>query len=137
MYYQNESMKNKMQAEKSETAYNLKLEEFHKAEGLNEDFQKLEEKERQLLELSERIPIFKEKEKQLEHANRAGTIEVYENQANEWREDEKEKQQKLIDAEKKQAEAVKRLEEEQKRYEIEDNKKAYREELGRTIRPLP
>ncbi len=133
MYYQNESTKNKMQAEKSETAYHLKLEEFHKAEGVNEDFQKLEEKERQLLELSERLPTFKEKEKQLEHANRAGTIEVYEHQANEWRRDEKEKQQKLIDAEKKQAEAVKRLEEEQKRYDIEDNKKAYREELGRTL----
>ena len=33
----------------------------------------------------------------------------------------------------KQAEAVKRLEKEQKRYEIEENKKAEREEIGRTV----
>ena len=59
-----------------------------------------------------------------------GTIEVYENQVNDWREDEKEKKQKLLDAEEKQVEAVKGLEKEQKGYEIEDNKKAYREELG-------
>ena len=58
-------MKNKKQAEKSETAYNQKLEEFHKAEGLNEDFQKLEEKERQLLELSERSLLLRKKKNSL------------------------------------------------------------------------
>jgi exonuclease SbcC len=133
VFYQNEIVKNKEQEEVAGTAYNQKLEAFHKVEELNERFKNFEEKERKLNDLSEQIPIFKEKEKQFENADRASRIEPYEKQVNEMRDDLRKTAQKLAEAEGKQNEAIKQLESAQKVYEIEESKKTEREKVGRTL----
>jgi exonuclease SbcC len=132
-FYQNEIEKNQQQAKEAESVYNQKLEVYHKAEDLNEKFKNLEDKEEQLNESTGQIPIFEAKEKQLENAERASKIESYEKQVNEWRQDEKDKQQKLVNAEGVQQRAGKQLEKAQQDYEAEENKKAEREEAGRKL----
>jgi DNA repair protein SbcC/Rad50 len=133
IFYQNEIVKNKEQVEVAGTAYNLKLGEFHKAEALNAEFQKLDDKEGNLGILSEQVPIFKDKEKQLENAERASKIEAYEKQVNEWRLDEREKKQRLIATQGEQKEAVTELLNAQKVYEGEEGKKGERAEVDRTL----
>ncbi|MCQ6279659.1 AAA family ATPase [Bacillus sp. EB600] len=132
-YYQDEMEKNQKQAKEAEGVYNQKLEAFHKAEQLNEQFKKLEDKEETLNELTGQVPIFAEKEKQLERAERASKIESYEKQVIEWRQDEKEKKQKLVMAEGEQERAGKQLAKAQGDYKTEENKKADREELVRKL----
>lgn len=132
-FYQNEIFKNKKQEETDGISYNKKLEEFHKAEALNEQFKNLEDKEKSLQSFIDQAPVFKEKEKQLENAERASQIESYEIQVNEWRADEKGKKLKLADAEKALLAAEQLLEQAQKNYQLEENKKAEREEVGRQL----
>ncbi len=132
-YYQDEMEKKQKQANEAEGVYNQKLEVFHKAEQLNEQFKKLEDKEETLKELTGQVPIFAEKETQLERAERASKIESNEKQVIEWRQDEKEKKQKLVIAEGEQERAGKQVEKAQEDYKTEENKKADREELVRKL----
>lgn len=133
IFYQNEIVKNKKVEVAAGTAYNLKLKEFHQAEVLNKDFDNLEEKEGNLRKRNEQLPLYKAKEIQLENAERASRIEVYEKQVNENREDKKKKSQELAKAEAVQREASKLLGIALNAYEIEESKKADREEVGREL----
>jgi DNA repair protein SbcC/Rad50 len=132
-FYQNEIVKNKKKEEDAGTAFNLKLKELHQAELLNKEFEKLEEKEGELYEKTELVPLYKEKEKQLKNADRASRIEAYEKQVNEWRKDEEEKKEKLAESVEEQKETAKQLEKAQNSYEMEAEKKAVREEIGREL----
>lgn len=133
LFYQNEIVKHNQLAEASGKAYNQKLEEFHKAEALNERFGKLEQKQDDLQKLAAQVPVFKEREARLEKAFRASQLEAYEQQVNEWREDEKTKQRKLLLADQQQETALKQLKKAQTAYTIEENKKTDREELVRML----
>lgn len=133
LYYQDEIGRNKQNEETSGTAYNKKLEEFHKAEQVNEEFKKLEDKQKSLEELTAQLPLFKEKEVQLENGERASKIEPYEKQVNEWREDEKTKKQRLDFAVVEQTNADTILEKVQSIYELEASKKEEREEIARQL----
>ena len=133
IFYQEEIVKNKNQAEIKEAAYNVKLEEFHKAEELNKRFHTLEEKENDFHKLNDQVPLYKEKEIQLEKADRANKMEAYEKQLMEWRLDEKEKQQKLAEAEGKEKAAVEQLKKAKKEYLIEESKKDEREDNVRAL----
>lgn len=132
-YYQQKIENNKSQAEIANIVHHQKLEEYHKAKALNERFMELEDKMKKHQHLSEQAPIFKEKEKQLENAERASHIELYEAQVNEWREDEKVKNQEKIVANAAHDEAEKQLSRAQKEYVIEENKKVEREEISRNL----
>jgi exonuclease SbcC len=133
LYFQDEIGRNKENEESCGAAYNKKLEEFHKAEQVNEEFKKLEDKQKNLEELIAQLPLYKEKEVQLENAERASKIEPYEKQVNEWREDEKSKKQRLNFAVAEQKDAVNTLEKVQRNYEIEESKKEEREEIARQL----
>ena len=132
-FYQIEMMENKKRSEQAETVYNQKLEYYHQAKALNERFQDLEGKEAKLQEWSLQTPIFMEKEKQYEKAERASKIVAYEIQVNEWRADEKLKQQALHDAEVAVKQAKQKLEEARNLYETEEKRKGEREEITRTV----
>jgi len=132
-FYQDEIKKQQQQSSASEVAYNQKHEEYSKAEVLNEQFQKLEDKEKDLGKLLAQVPVYSEKEKQLENAERASKLEPYEKQVNEWREDEKKKQQQLKKAETAQEAARKQLELAQTTYDREEGKKAEREKMVREL----
>ena len=132
-YFQDEIGRNKQNEEISGAAYNKKLEEFHKAEQVNEDFKKLEDKQKNLEELILLSPRYKEKEVQLENAERASKIEPYEKQVEEWREDEKLKKQRLDFAENEQKNSVATLEKVQRIFDIEESKKEEREEMARQL----
>src|SRR5699024_7365499 len=110
VYYQAEIMKTKQLEEVETTAYNKKLEEYHKAEVLQEQFQVVEDKGKNLQILSGQAPLFQEKEIKLENAERASKIASHETQVNEWRFDEKAKKQKLEEADRIYQESVKQLE---------------------------
>lgn len=132
-FYTNEIVKNKKQAEDADQAYNRKLSEYHQAKALNDRFQELEEKEKRLTVLNGQVPIFTDKEQQLENAEKASGIEVYENQVNEWRQDVKVKTQAFATVEVALKVAGEQLAKAKKEYEKEENKKLEREELARNL----
>lgn len=133
LYYGYAILENKKMTEAAEATYNKKLEEFHKAESLNAQFIKLEEKEKQLAELSQQEPEFKNKEKQLEKSERASRIESVELQVNEWRDDVKEKQTRVKIAENEYTSAIEVLEKALEHYKQEENKKDEREEINKNL----
>jgi DNA repair protein SbcC/Rad50 len=132
-FYQSEILKNLKESEIMEEAYNKKFEEYHQVKALNERFQELENKETKLLEYTEQIPVFKEKEKQLENAERASKIEAYEKQVNEKRQEEREKKQALINAEIAKNKSVELREKAQTLYEVEEKKKEEREAVSNQL----
>lgn len=133
LYYEKVIVENKKQEESANHAYNKKLEEFHKAESLNAEFLKLEEKEKQLQQLANQESVVKEKERKLENGERASKIQAFENQANEWRYDEKEKQQRAARTKDQLKQSVEVLQKAQMNYEQEENKKSEREEISKAL----
>ncbi|MEL3956668.1 SMC family ATPase [Caldifermentibacillus hisashii] len=133
VYYEKSIEANKQNEKLAEAAYHKKLEEYHKAEGINEEFKNLEEKENHLKEERAKEPIFKEKKVQLENAERAGKIESYENQVNEWRKDEKEKSARFQLIEKSYHRTVQTLQTAEASYKEQESKKAEREEIRKKL----
>lgn len=130
VYYEETSVKNKEKETEAEAAYNKKLEEFHKAESLNEEFNRLEEKERQLSGLLEQKPSFIEKEVKLQNAERASKLQSYETQVSEWRKDVIAKQAHLENTRLAHEGAVSQLKEAQIHHEQEEKKQDEREKAG-------
>lgn len=133
VYYEKSIEANKQNEKLAEAAYHKKLEEYHKAEGINEEFKNLEEKENHLKEERAKEPIFKEKKVQLENAERAGKIESYENQVNEWRKDEKEKSARFQLIEKSYHRTVQTMQTAEASYKEQESKKAEREEIRKKL----
>lgn len=130
VYFEEASVRNKEKETQAEAAYNKKLEEFHKAESLNEEFNRLEEKETQLSGLLEQKPLFMEKEVKLQNAERASKLQSYETQVTEWREDVIQKQDSLKKAKETHDGAVIALEKAQFHYKQEEKKQDEREKAG-------
>jgi DNA repair protein SbcC/Rad50 len=135
-FYQMEMVEHKRMSEEADAAYNQKLGEYHQAKALNERFLDLENKEAKLQQWSLQIPIYQEKEKQYEKAERASKIVAYENQVNDWRQDEKIKTKASQDAEAAYDKAKQNREKAQSNFEIEELKKTEREEAIRTVERL-
>ncbi|MBB6447422.1 AAA family ATPase [Bacillus benzoevorans] len=133
LYYGYAILEHKKEAEARGAAYNIKLEEFHKAESLNGEFLKLEAKEKQLQELSKQGLTFKDKEQKLEKSERASKMESFETQVIEWRNDEKEKQSRVGKTETEYNSAVELLQKAEKNFQQEENKKDEREEISKTL----
>lgn len=133
LYYGYAILENKKEAEAAGVAYNKKLEEFHKAESLNAEFMKLEEKEKLLQGLTQQGPMMKKKELQLEKSERARKIESFEMQVNEWRNDEEEKKRRVEKTGTEYNNAVEVLDKAKKIYQLEEQKKDDREEINKTL----
>jgi DNA repair protein SbcC/Rad50 len=132
-FYQMEMMENKRLSEEADVSYNQKLGEYHQAKAINDRFHDLEIKEIRLQEWILQIPIYQEKEKRFEKAERASKIVAYENQVNDWRQDELSKKKALASAELALQTAKQAREMAQRNFEREELKKPEREEAVRTV----
>ncbi|WP_010529983.1 AAA family ATPase [Lentibacillus jeotgali] len=116
--------------------HDQKQTELHQAKALNDQFADLDKKQSELNKLEEQVPAYKEREKQLEDAERASHIEVYEKQVTDWQNDEKAKIEALQHAETADQQAKQRLEQAQSIYQQEDNKRDEREKTARELERL-
>lgn len=106
---------------------------FHEAHALNERFNELDIKEKRLKQQKEQVPMFAKKEKKLEAAGRASTIEIYEKQVSDWQKETKEKKHVLENAEVALKLAETKLEKAASFYKEEESKKDLREETGKKL----
>ncbi|TFJ92510.1 SbcC/MukB-like Walker B domain-containing protein [Lentibacillus salicampi] len=119
-----------------EQAYNKhgqKQSEFHEAKALNDRFQELEQKEKQLKKLQKQVPAFTQKEKQLEAAERASKMDVYESQAADWRKEEQTKASNLKQAQTASQQAATKLENAQSTYKQEESNQGKRDETSKQL----
>jgi len=128
------------QVEADQQKYNKAYEEhskkstvFHQAKILNDRFRELEQKESQLKEKMEQIPQYKKKEEQLEQAERAASLEVYDKQAEEWRKEEKNITAALDAAAAAEKTAKIQLEKAQQNYQKEEKRQKERQEVSREL----
>ncbi len=133
LFYEKTIEDNKKKEESAETAYHHKLEEFHKAESINKEFQSLEEKETHLNELANEKASFKEKEIKLENAERASRIESIEIQVNDWRKDVTEKEENVETAKTSYDQSVRQLKDAETNFEAEENRSEEREKVGKQL----
>ncbi|MGJ9457274.1 AAA family ATPase [Oceanobacillus sp. CF4.6] len=132
-FYRNQISKDEQRYKEAYNAHDKEQKAYHQAQALNERFLEMDQKEKLFKELEVQVPKILEKEKQLEDAERASTIEVYEKQADEWRKEEKLKEQKLANTVAAEKAAVANLEKAQLSYQEEENKKEQRETAGKTL----
>lgn len=77
-FYEHQIELDKKRYNEAYQAHHQKQSEYHQAKGINDRLDELKEKEKQLANLEQQKPIFKEKQAQLERAERASTIVPYE-----------------------------------------------------------
>ncbi|MFC2949367.1 AAA family ATPase [Virgibacillus sediminis] len=135
-HYEKRMETDKATYEKAYQQHDQKQNEFHQAKALNESFENLERKTNQLHELNEQLPFYKGKERQLAEAERAEGISPYEKQAEERRQEEKEKISTLANAETAQKTAAEALEKAEGRYREEEAKEKDREALRKNLDQL-
>ncbi|MBO0995023.1 SbcC/MukB-like Walker B domain-containing protein [Bacillus sp. SD088] len=135
-YYQEKKLQDHQQYEQAYKRHTEKQAEFYQAQALNEKFVELTSKRQQLQQLAKQLPVFAQKETQWELAERASTIEPYEQQVKEWREEEEKKRKAYEQAvhAKKQIEAD--YQQTLKKYQQEEGKEEKREQLRRELTRL-
>ncbi|MFZ3580054.1 AAA family ATPase [Virgibacillus sp. DJP39] len=136
LFYQDKISADQQNYDAAFKNHDKKQGEFHLAQALNERFEELDMKEKQLGELKIQIPDFITKEKVLAEAERASQIEIYEKQANEWRKEEKDKDEALVAANDANKHAEVKLEQSKAIYQQEENKSSEREEVGKNLQRL-
>lgn len=126
----------KVDQQKYEETYNAhdKMQiEFYQAKAINERFQELDQNENQLRELQGQVPVFANREKQLEAAERANNIALYEKQAEEWRKEEKGRVSILASTTNAKKSADAKLEKALLTYRQEENKREQRDNVGKKL----
>ncbi len=132
-FYVDQIVVDQKKYEEAYAAHGKKQTEYHQAKVLNDRFQELEQKEKQLHELQEQIPAYTEKKRQLEAAERAAGIEVYEKQAAEWRQEEQDKVRAYHNAEAASKKKETSLEHAQSVYQQEEQNQQKREDTSRKL----
>lgn len=133
LFYQKQIIRDQEIYEKVYKDHDEKLTAFHRAKTINERFEELKQKQTSLQELTEQVPYFKKKEKQLADAERAGKLEAYEKQAADVRLEEQEKTRALHDAEKAKQRADEMFKNVSQIYQEEENKQDEREKINRQL----
>ncbi|WP_249872064.1 AAA family ATPase [Oceanobacillus saliphilus] len=132
-FYQEQITGDEKKYKEAYNAHDQEQKAYHEAKAWNERFQEMDRKEKLLKELELRVPEFERKEKKLEAAERASTIEMYEKQAGEWRREEKIKEDTLEKAAVLKKTATANLQRTEITYKEEENKKEHREEAGKKL----
>ncbi|MCJ7841035.1 SMC family ATPase [Lederbergia sp. NSJ-179] len=135
-YYNSQIGQDRQNYEKAYKAHTQKQTEFHQAQTLNERLDELEQKKQQLQQLEEQLPIFTEKEKQWEAAERASMIEPYERQVKEWRQEETEKIRAYEQAVRSKNQMDDTYQQVLHAYQQEEGKKEERERIRQELRRL-
>ncbi|WP_077325209.1 AAA family ATPase [Virgibacillus siamensis] len=129
-YYTQKTATDKQAYQDAYQKHDNKQTELHQAKSLNEQFSDLDKKQAELEKLHNQVPIYKEREQQLEEAERASHLEVYEKQLADWRLDEKQKMEALQQADAMAKSAKEKRSRAEEKFEKEDARKAEREETG-------
>lgn len=132
-YYEEKIRQDHTKYEDAYQKHTSKSAEFHQAKSLNERFAEWETKEQQLRALTEQLPSFTEKEKQLEKAERASVIEGIELQYRELQKEVLEKNELWNEAIFKEAKSKETLEQVNLQYIGEENKQEDREKLSESL----
>ncbi|GAB3056454.1 AAA family ATPase [Virgibacillus ainsalahensis] len=135
-FYEKQIQNDKQKYDEAYKAHDAKQTEFHQAKTLNDRFAELDQQEKQLKELEEQVPAYAKREKQLDAAERASHIAIHEKQADEWRQEEKQKDEHLKHAKIASNQAAEKLEQAQKTYTQEENNSDKREETGKRLDQL-
>ncbi|WP_407269888.1 AAA family ATPase [Radiobacillus sp. PE A8.2] len=107
--------------------------EYHKAKAVNERFQSLDEKKASYNKLNEQVPQFKQKEKQLEQAERANLVDAHEKHVKEWRDTVKVKEKALQDALETEKVAKNSEQKAEEQYQQQENQKSVRESINKKL----
>jgi len=132
-FYGEKVIKDEQSYNQAYKAHDDKQSELHQAQSLNERFREWDEKKEMLESLQKKQPVVKEKTKQLESAERASHIEPYEQQATQWRAEEKTKQITVKTATQLAEEVAGQLRKVEQIYNEEKGKQELREELGKKL----
>ncbi|RYG71590.1 SMC family ATPase [Lentibacillus lipolyticus] len=132
-YYDNQIATDQKKYEEAYQKHGKKQTAYHQAKALNDRFQELEQKEKQLHELQGQIPVYNEKKRQLDAAERAAGLEAYEKQAAEWRQEEQDKVRAYANAEAANKQAEADLEQARSIYEQEEQNQQKREDTSRKL----
>lgn len=116
--------------------HDKKQNELHQAKALNDQFADLDKKQIELTGLTEQVPAYQKKEKQLEQAERASHLEVYEKQVADWKKDGNIKAEIRKDSDVKANTAKEKRAQAETVYQQEDRRKKEREEIGRELDKL-
>jgi exonuclease SbcC len=133
LYYEEKIRQDQTKYEDAYQKHTSKSGEFHQSKSLNERFDEWETKEKRLQSLTEQLPLFKEKEKQLEKAQRASIIEGIERQYRELQKEVLEKHELWTEAITLEAKAKEKLEQMNLQFIGEENKQEDREKLRESL----
>ncbi|RDW17334.1 exonuclease [Oceanobacillus arenosus] len=109
---------------------------FYQAKAINERFAELDHKEDQLKEQQAQIPHIAKREEQLEAAERANKIEIFEKQLEEWRTEEKANKRDLAIVEESKEKAAHHLVKAEEQYKVEANNQGKREAVSKQLEQL-
>ena len=132
-YYEEKIREDHSKYEEAYQKHTSKSAEFHQAKSINEQFDEWEAKELKLATLTEQLPLFEGKEKQLEKADRASVIVGIERQFRELQNEVLEKQQLWNGAITSEVKAKVKLEQVNLQYSEEENKQEIREKLSESL----
>ncbi len=135
-YYQDQIEKDEKTYNDAYKAHDKKQTEFHEAKAINDRFQELDAKERQLNHLQEQIPAITQDEKRLEAAERASNLEIYEKQVQEWKKEENEKIAVLKQAKRANEKAEQQLKNAMHVYQEEERKQGERDGIRKQVERL-
>lgn len=114
----------------------LRQREYHQAQNVNDRFQEMSSKKRQLAELGAESESYKLKEKQLAAAEKANVIYMYERSLEAAVKDEEIKSSQQADAVKHQYAAKEKYTKAEANYQYEEGRKTEREEATRKLERL-
>ncbi|RDW19380.1 AAA family ATPase [Oceanobacillus chungangensis] len=109
---------------------------FHQAKAINERFTELDHKENQLKEQQAQVPHFAKREEQLEAAERANTIEIFEKHLEELRTEEKAKQRNIALVEETKKKVELNFSKAEERYKLEESNQEKREFVSKQLEQL-
>ncbi|WP_075618756.1 AAA family ATPase [Paenisporosarcina indica] len=132
-YYDEKITVDKNKYDEAYKEHTKKSNEFHQAKSLNERFVEWEMKEQKLKSLNMDLPLFNNKEKQLERAERASLIEAIERQYRDLQKETFEKEKILNIAYDSEAKAKEKMEQMNQLYIEEEKKLPQREQVTATL----
>jgi DNA repair protein SbcC/Rad50 len=118
------------------TMHHQKQAEYFQAKAMNERFQELDEKKARLQQLEEKIPNVELKQRELEVAERATAIELYEKQVNDWLMDEEYKSTIVKQAKLAKSKATEQFDRARTIYREQEEKKEERQKVTKKLDQL-
>lgn len=135
-FYEQQVVIDQKKYEQASKAHLKKQAEYHESKAVNERFEQLDVKGKQLEQLEVQRPHIERKEKQLEKAERANKIEHYEKEVQLWRLEQDHKRKLQQESAKKKKRADDELRRVEAIYEQEKHKKTAREDVRKQLDQL-